>query len=288
MLCSARRCVILCLVLVGLESSSARVVAAEPDKEAAERGYRLLLTAPFEAPFMTEKEYVDLWKFWPEPLRGQAEKATPEQRRQMALFRYGFQESADRPGPFPLQFTSDGKGNLSFNCLACHSGTVKGKVIRGLGNSLLHAATFEEDLTRLRDAAGLKAPASPADLPPAPAAKVRGLNNAWGGATLFQAVRDKDLNRVDVLQYPRPTPENLDIPLKTPPWWLSRKKRATTMTVSSASRTATLCSLRSATRHCASRSLTGRIPSRTSTPSSTRSNRPNTPGRLTRTWRRKV
>jgi mono/diheme cytochrome c family protein len=224
MLSHARRCVILGLLLLGLGSWAGRGGAAEPDKEAAERGYRHLLTMPLAAPTLTEKEYFDLWKYWPEPLRSQAEKATPEERRKLALSRYGFQETPDRAGPIPQQFTPDGKGNLSINCLACHGGPVEGKLFKGLGNSLIHMATFGEDLARLRAAAGQKPPPIPRGLPPEPSDKVRGVNNAWAGATLYLSARDRDLNRVDKLQYPKPTPEQLDIPVRTPAWWLSKKK----------------------------------------------------------------
>jgi mono/diheme cytochrome c family protein len=191
---------------------------------AAERGYRALLTVPLQPPTLTEQDYFGLWRFWPEPERSRAAQATPEERRKMELARYGFQESPDRPGPVPQQFTSDGKGNLSTNCLACHGGPVAGKVVRGLGNSLLDLATFEEDLLRMYAAKGITpAPPPKAALVEAPA-PARGLNNAWGEAVSYMMLRDRDLNLTDTPQFTPPTPARIDIPLKTPAYWVSKKK----------------------------------------------------------------
>jgi len=145
-------------LLVGLTLVSPHAVAqatpepvysSQADAQAAsKRGYHALLTVPLESAVITEQQYFDLWQYWPEPEGSKAAAATPDQRRQMMLERYGFQESPDRPGPVPQQFTSDGKGNLSANCLACHGGQVAGNVIRGLGNSLADFATFNEDVGR--------------------------------------------------------------------------------------------------------------------------------------------
>jgi hypothetical protein len=191
---------------------------------AAERGYRALLTVPLQPPDLTEQDYFDLWQFWPEPERSRAAQATPEERRKLLLARYGFQESPDRPGPIPQQFTSDGKGNLSTNCLACHGGPVAGKVVPGLGNSLVDLATFAEDLARMYVAKGITPPPPPKAAVQVPPAPVRGLNNAWGDATAYLLVRDRDLNLTDTPQFTTPTPAQIDIPLKTPPYWLSKRK----------------------------------------------------------------
>ena len=220
-------------LLVGLTLVSPHVVAqattepvysSQADAQAAsERGYHALLTVPLESAAITEQQYFDLWQYWPEPERSKAAAATPDQRRQMMLERYGFQESPDRPGPVPQQFTSDGKGNLSANCLACHGGQVAGNVIRGLGNSLVDFATFNEDVGRFYAAKGIKPP-RPKTAPNVPQEPVRGVNNAWGMAFAYLLLRDKDLNFVDSPQYATPTADQFDIPMKTPPYWLSKKK----------------------------------------------------------------
>ncbi len=221
-------------LLVGLTLASPHAVAqatTEPvyssqahAQAASERGYHALLTVPLNPVLMTEQQYFDLWQYWPEPERSKAAAATPDQRRQMMLERYGFQESPDRPGPVPQQFTSDGKGNLSGSCLICHGGPVAGKVVPGLGNSLLDAATFYEDVGRLYAAMGIKRPPVPKTAPNAPEEPVRGVNNAWGEAIAFMLVRDKDLNVIDSPQFATPTADQLDLPVKTPAYWLSKKK----------------------------------------------------------------
>jgi hypothetical protein len=175
---------------------------------ASERGYRALLTVPLDPPRLTEQEYFDLWQFWPDPERGRAAQATPEERRKILLARYGFQESPDRPGAIPQQFTPDGKGNLSTNCLACHGGPVAGKVVRGLGNSLIDLATFGEDLERMYAAKGITPPPPPKASVQSPEAPVRGLNNAWGSAISYMLVRDRDLNLIDSPQFTMLDPEN--------------------------------------------------------------------------------
>jgi mono/diheme cytochrome c family protein len=218
------------LALVGshadAQATTEPVYSSQADAQAAsERGYHALLTVPLEAPLVTEQLYFDLWQYWPEPERSKAAAATPDQRRQMMLERYGFQESPDRPGHVPQQFTSDGKGNLSANCLACHGGSVAGKVVRGLGNSLVDFATFNEDLRNLYAAKGIKPPPPPKSVVyPPPQEPVRGVNNAWGMAFAYLLVRDNDLNFVDSPQYATPTADQFDIPMKTPPYWLSKKK----------------------------------------------------------------
>ena len=189
-----------------------------------ERGYRVLLTQPLEPSVMTEQDYFDLWKAWPEAERAAAEKATPAERRQMALTRYGFQETPDRPGPLPQQFTPDGKGNVSMNCLSCHGGPVAGKVVRGLGNSLIDLATFVEDLTRYYQAKGVTATPRPAAAPNVPLPPVRGVSNAWGDAAAHMLLRDLDLNLTAEPQFPTPSADQIDLPGKTPPYWIAKKK----------------------------------------------------------------
>ncbi len=214
---SQRNLLIIATCLAALWAGGLACLAEETP---AERGYRTLLTVPFGFPVCSEKQYFDLWQVWPEPLRSEAAKSTPEQRQQMALRRYGFQLSPDRSGPIPQQFTSDGKGGLVTNCLACHGGPVRGQVVRGLGNGLSDLDTLTEDLERQ----GLAEPIpSPVKVPPTPPAPSRGLNQAWTDATLFVMHRDNDMNLVEKPVY-TPTPEQLDIPVRTPPYWWSHKK----------------------------------------------------------------
>jgi mono/diheme cytochrome c family protein len=201
----------------------------EPPKglSLAEKGYWILLNKPLGEVMLTEAEYDDLWKVWPEPLRARAEKATPRERRALALVRYGFQDSPDRPaGAIPQQFTSDGRGGLVQNCLACHGGKVAGKVVRGLGNSHLNAATLEEDMAKLFRETNRKSPEYPKKMPALATAAVRGVNNAFTDALAFLIVRDRDMNLTpDKLQFTAPSDEEMRVPVIAPAYWHAHRKK---------------------------------------------------------------
>jgi mono/diheme cytochrome c family protein len=216
--------------LLGLSSQSGLPAEAPTEPEnltLAEKGYWLLLNKPLGSVTLTESDYDDLWKVWPEPLKTRAANATPAERRALALERYGFQNSPDRPaGAIPQQFTSDGKGGMAFNCLACHGGKVAGKVILGLGNSHYNQETFLDDLVQLLAQSGRTPPAFPKNVPRDAAPPVRGLNNAFGASIAFLIVRDRDMElTLDKLQFPAPPEEGMDMPTDTPAYWLVHRKR---------------------------------------------------------------
>src|SRR5262245_41533892 len=95
--------------------------AAEPSGPltSAERGYRLLVDKAYLPPDFDQETFDAVWKQWPEPLRSQAEKASPEERRRMAFERYGLTPRPDDPGT-PLQYVVDRQGNWTMNCFGCH------------------------------------------------------------------------------------------------------------------------------------------------------------------------
>src|SRR5438874_10472875 len=101
------------------------VFAADPaaPHSAARRGYELLVDKAYLPPDFDQETFDAVWKQWPEPLRSQAEKATPAERRKMAYERYGLTPRPDDPAK-PLQYVVDSQGNWTMNCLACHGGTV--------------------------------------------------------------------------------------------------------------------------------------------------------------------
>lgn len=210
-----------------LHAKSNEVKNEPADTSLAQRGYWLLLNKPFAPPLLNEDEYDSLWTVWPEPLRSQAKKASKQERRLMALKRYGFQESPDRAkGDIPQQFTSDGKHKLSINCLACHGGKVAGKVILGLGNSHINFATFNEDLALLFVKLNKKTAPPPKILPLEAPDPVRGVNNAWAGAVLYMLVRNDNLQLTpNKLQFPVPSYKALNIPMDTPAYWNVHRKK---------------------------------------------------------------
>src|SRR5690349_12359730 len=89
-------CCAACFVLVG------HMLAAEPDSAAA-RGYKFLTQKIYLPPDFTQEVFDEAWTQWPEPLKSQAEKATPEERRKMAFSRYGLTPRPDDPTK-PLQY----------------------------------------------------------------------------------------------------------------------------------------------------------------------------------------
>src|SRR4029450_4754718 len=63
--------------------------AAEPSGPvtSAERGYWLLVDKAYLPPDFAQGRFDGVWQQGPEPLRSQAEKASPEERRRMAFER---------------------------------------------------------------------------------------------------------------------------------------------------------------------------------------------------------
>ena len=116
------------------------------------RGYELLTTKPYLPPDFDQQTFDVLWRVWEEPLRSQAEEATPEERRAMAFSRYGLTSAPGDPSGKPQQYIVDERGNWTMNCLACHQGKVAGVVVPGLPNSLLALQTLTDDvrMTKLR------------------------------------------------------------------------------------------------------------------------------------------
>jgi hypothetical protein len=117
--------------------------ATEP-KSPAERGYHWLTQKSYLPPDFTQEVFDAAWTQWPEPLRSEAEKASPEERRKMAFSRYGLTPRPEDPTK-PLQYVVDDKGVWTMNCFACHGGQVEGKVIPGLPNSRFALQTLTDD-----------------------------------------------------------------------------------------------------------------------------------------------
>ncbi len=82
--------------------ASCAAVAADPvagksDESAVQRGYRLLRTKAYLSADFPVAAFDTAYKLWPQPLREQAEKATPLARRKMALSRYGLPQRRANP-----------------------------------------------------------------------------------------------------------------------------------------------------------------------------------------------
>ena len=68
---------------------------ADGEDVVSNRGYELLTEKATLTSDFSQTTFDQVWRVWPEPLRGKAEKATLEQRREMAFQRYGL---TTRPG----------------------------------------------------------------------------------------------------------------------------------------------------------------------------------------------
>jgi hypothetical protein len=187
----------------------------------AARGLELLLNKTFLPSDFDQETFDAVWQVWPEPLRSRAEAASPDDRRQMAYRRYGLIE---RPGDGqhrPLQYVVDARGNWTMNCLACHQGTVAGKVVPGAPNTQFSLATLttETRAVKLRHGKSL----SHMDVGSlfVPLGETVGTTNAVMFGVVLMHYRDAELN-----VYPnRPPPTGLvNHDHDAPAWWHYRKK----------------------------------------------------------------
>jgi hypothetical protein len=120
---------------------------AEPSfKTEAERGLWLMLNKAYLPPDFDQETFDALWKVWPEPLRKQAEQATPDERRKLAYERYGLVARPGDPQQRPLQYVVSKTGQWSMNCFACHQGQLDGVVYPGLANQAYNMHTLYEEV----------------------------------------------------------------------------------------------------------------------------------------------
>lgn len=196
--------------------------AGEPSP-AAKRGYHTLRHKPFLPADFDDDVFAELWKRWPEPLRSNAEKATPTERRRMTFVRYGLIEPPDGKGTGPaLGYVSDGKGRWIMNCLTCHGGKVAGKTIPGLPNTLLDLQSLTEDVRETKRILGNK-PYSHMDLGSLkiPLNSTAGTTNSVIFGVALGSLRDKHMNVSLTLRRPKYVHHDLD----APPWWHVKRKK---------------------------------------------------------------
>lgn len=214
-----RGCIALRLTILPL-LSLAQMVSAGGNLPSTHEGYRILLDKTYVPADLDQAIWDEIWKVWEEPARGQAEKATPEQRRKMAFERYGFTERPGEDSPLPLQYTPNDKGGWVMNCFTCHGGKVAGVTIPGAPNTHIALQTFIDDVrnTKIR----MRKPLAHMDVGSmmVPLGTTRGSTNAVIFGVALATYRDYDLNF-------RPTnPPNKMIhhDMDAPPFWNVKKK----------------------------------------------------------------
>ncbi len=179
------------------------------------RGYELLISKAFVPSNVDQEIFDSLWTCWEEPLRSEAENASPDRRRQMTLSRYGLTEAPGREGGIPMQYASDGKAGWAINCLSCHGGKVAGKVIPGLPNTHFALATLSEEIYQTKKHLGRPVRAEEAGSLFIPLGGSNGTTNAIIFGVLLGAYRDPDLN----FNADAPMPKMVHNDHDAPPWW---------------------------------------------------------------------
>src|SRR2546430_16517670 len=84
---------------VPLLLAATTLVAAEPSprQSPVQRGYQFLVDKPYLPPDFDQETFDATWKYWPEPLKSEAAKLSPDDRRKMAFDRYGLTPRPDDP-----------------------------------------------------------------------------------------------------------------------------------------------------------------------------------------------
>ncbi|MEM1070433.1 MAG: hypothetical protein AAGI63_16145 [Planctomycetota bacterium] len=192
---------------------------AVADENAAQRGYQLLTEVPLLTSDFSQAIFDEVWRSWPEPLRSKAEKATLQERREMAFERYGLTTRPNDDSGKPLQYVVDASGNWTMNCLSCHGGSVYGKPTVGAPNNRFALQTMTEELrsTKFRMGKSL----SRMDLGSAiiPLGTTNGTTNAVVFGMGLMSYRDEQLNII-----PNVPETFVHHDMDAPPWWHFHKR----------------------------------------------------------------
>jgi hypothetical protein len=200
-----------------LAAPSGRTAADAVDHE----GWRLLRTGRFLPPDFDQEVFDSLHTVWEEPARSAAAAADLSTRRRMAMERYGLTPDPDDPSR-PLQYVVDVDGSWTMSCLACHQGSVAGRVIPGLPNTAYALETLTEEVrlvkVRTRKALGHMDYGSLL----LPLGTTVGTTNAVIFGVALMRHRDADLAIVE-------RPPRFDLAhhdMDAPPWWHYARKRS--------------------------------------------------------------
>lgn len=190
-----------------------------PPSYAPHPGLAYLLDKAYVPADFDQRLFDRVWEIWEEPLRTQAASATPAERRRMAFDRYGFNEVPGRE--LPLQYTPDGKGGWSINCLSCHAGTVGGQLIPGLPNTHLALQTLTDDIRAIKIKTGKRLGHMDVGSMMMPLGRSNGTTNAVIFGVALGSFRDNDLN----IHHEYPLQKMVHHDHDAPPWWNVKKKK---------------------------------------------------------------
>jgi mono/diheme cytochrome c family protein len=196
-----------------------------PQQQSVQRGYEFLVNKPYLPADFDQETFDAAWKYWPEPLRSEAAKLSPDERRKTAFERYGLTPRPDDPTK-PLQYVVDSRGNWTMNCFACHGGNVPdgnngNRIWPGAPNARFALQTLTEETRRVK--AELEKPLSRMDLGSVvvPLGTTNGTTNAVMFGVLLMAYRDADLK----VYKNRPPPKMVHHDMDAPPWWHFKRKK---------------------------------------------------------------
>jgi len=206
---------ILLLLPVGF-SHALGDTAADP-----ERGLELLLNKAYVPMAFDQETFDDAWRGWPEPLRSTAAEAGLAERRRLAFERYGLIERKQDPLHRPLQYVVDEAGHWTMNCLACHQGSVAGRVIPGAPNSQFALETLTSDIRAAKFRLNKKLTDLDIGSLVMPLGTTVGSTNAIMFGVALMHYRDDDMN----LHLNRLPPAMMHHDHDAPPWWNTSRKR---------------------------------------------------------------
>ena len=191
------------------------------EETAAERGYRLLISKAYLPPDFDQDVLNDLWKVWPEDLRGQAEQASLEERQKMIYSYYGIMQRPDSESE-PLGYVVTPEKKWVMNCFNCHGGKVAGTVIPGAPNSHVALHTLTEDVSKIKLQQLKKLSHMDLAAIGIPLGTTHGTTNSVIFGVVLDSLRDPDMN----FDKSRSVPPLLHHDMDPPAWWnVKRKKR---------------------------------------------------------------
>jgi mono/diheme cytochrome c family protein len=121
----------------------------DPDK--AKRGYLFLQQLPLGDEILKLPDLENLYTTWDGDDGEKAKTASPEELRKLAYARYGFVDAPYENYGLPMGLVYDANTHgVHLNCLFCHSGSIRGKVVPGLPNQRMDLATLIEDVAVLK------------------------------------------------------------------------------------------------------------------------------------------
>ncbi len=185
------------------------------------RGLELLLSKPYLPADFDQEVFEALWTVWEEPLRTVAEQATVEERRRMAMERYGFVPHPRDPSR-SLQYVVDSEGRWVMSCLACHQGQVRGVPIPGVANASYALETLTEEVRLVK--VNQRKAFSHMDVGSLmlPLGTTNGTTNAVMFGVALMRHRDPDLTIVN-------RPPRFDLvhhDMDAPAWWHYRRRKS--------------------------------------------------------------